>query len=682
MDLGKGKAARASSGARWVLPMLVCGIFLALAVPAAAHIERASYWPFPEAENAGGQPAGGAIPTARDLPSALNKAAVGDTRVVCEGTVPKWPKKQIKKAKKKLKGKARKKKLKKLKKGYKKKVNANPSIKALEASIKDAQAHGYKLRSSQPALILTNQNAKELRRVNKQLLTLCAYHEIQPAVTASHNNDRVVIMPGLYTEPTSRKAPTHDPACANLVETNDHGTTGALSYKYQSKCPNDQNLIAVIGRATTDLTVPQPPALDRHGIPDAGVCIRCNLQMEGSGVKPDDVTIDGGDPALGDHGPGGENPPDYAKDVGVRADRADGFVIRNVKVRHFNEHGVYEMETDGFLLDRVKMAYNSEYGLLTFVADHSLVENCEAWGSGDSGLYPGAGADLGDAVDPDGTHPERRRYGTEMRNCDSHHNTGGYSGTDGNSVWVHHNNFYDNTLGFTTDVFTAPGHPGFPQDSDLVENNNFYDNNFNSYLPPCAPGQSPGPAQPGQSPAAPGGNCSDIDPTIPVPVGTGMWIAGGNHNIMRNNRFFDNWRRGTMLFAVPDALVCGPAGSVDESLLAGCNATGFSTSYNNQYYGNSMGVAPDGSKQPNGTDFWWDDFVGNTGNCWHDNNGVDGTPASVTSMPAAPLLPSNCVASIGLGVGNTLAEAELLGCFASFSQGVGDCPWFTTPPKP
>jgi hypothetical protein len=659
--------------------MLVCGIFLALAVPAAAHVERASYWPFPEAENASGQPAGGAVPTARDLPSALNKAAVGDTRVVCEGTVPKWPKKQIKKAKKKLKGKARKKKLKKLKKGYKKKVNANPSIKALEASIKDAQAHGYKLRSSQPALILTNQNAKELRKVNKQLLTLCAYHEIQPAVTASHNNDRVVIMPGLYTEPTSRKAPIHDPACANLVETNDHGTTGALSYKYQAKCPNDQNLIAVIGRATTSLPVPQPPALDRHGIPDAGVCIRCNLQMEGSGVKPDDVTIDGGDPALGDHGPGGDNPPDYAKDVGVRADRADGFVIRNLKVRHVNEHGVYEMETDGFLLDRVKMAYASDYGLLTFVADHSLIENCDAWGSGDSGLYPGAAADLGDAVPAD-----QRRYGTEMRNCDSHHNTGGYSGTDGNSVWIHHNNFYDNTLGFTTDVFTAPGHPGFPQDSDLVENNNFYDNNFNTYLPPCAPGQVPGPAQPGQSPDAPGGNCSDVDPTIPVPVGTGMWIAGGNHNIMRDNRFFNNWRRGTMLFAVPDQLVCGPAGSVDPSLLAGCNPLQVppSTSYNNQYYDNKMGVAPDGSHQPNGTDFWWDDFPSNTGNCWHDNTGVDGTPASVTSMPAAPLLPANCATSIGLGVGNPLAETELLGCFASFSQGVGDCPWFTTPPRP
>ena len=118
-----------------------------------------------------------------------------------------------------------------------------------------------------------------------------------------------------------------------------------------------------------------------------------------------------------------------------------------------------------------------------------------------------------------------------------HHNTAGYSGTAANAVWVHHNNFYDNALGFTTDVFTAAGHPGFPQDSDLIEHNNFYSNNFNPYLP-----QPPD---------------EEVIPTIPVPVGTALWIAGGNNNELRNNHFWDNWRRGMMLFAVPDRFVCG-----------------------------------------------------------------------------------------------------------------------------
>jgi hypothetical protein len=661
------------------MPIIVGGVLLAFAASAAAHVERASYWPDPGPENVGaGQTAGGAVPQYRDLWTALNKAAPGDTRVVCQGTVPKYPKKKIKKARKKLHGKALKRKVKKLKRSYKKKVNANASIKALNASLKDAQAHGFKLRASQPALAVTNRDAKQFRRYNKKLLAHCGYHEIQPAVTASQNNDRVVIMPGLYTEPTSRSAPTHDPKCASLVETNDKGETGALTYKYQATCPNDQNLIAVIGRAVTDKPVPSPPALDRHGVPDAGICIRCNLQIQGSGVKPDDVTIDGGDPALGDHSPPGDNPPRYAKDIGIRVDRADGFVVRNLKVRHANEHGIYQVETDGFLLDRVKMAYSSEYGFLSFVADHSLIENCDAWGSGDSALYPGATADLGEAVPA-----AQRRYGTELRNCDGHHSASGFSGTDSNAVWIHRMNFYDNMLGYTVDVFTAPGHPGFPQDSNLVENNNFYSNNLNLYLPPCPAGQSPGPPVEGQNADNPGGNCSDVVPTVPLPVGTGLWIAGGNANIARNNRFWNNWRRGTMLFAVPDQLVCGPAGSVDPALLAGCDPLKVppSTSYRNEFYGNKMGVAPDGSQQPNGTDFWWDDFPSNTGNCWHDNTGVNGTGASVTSTPAS--LPAACNGtSIGLGLGNPMAESELLGCFAAFDQGVGDCPWFTTPAKP
>ena len=38
-----------------------------------------------------------------------------------------------------------------------------------------------------------------------------------------------------------------------------------------------------------------------------------------------------------------------------------------------------------------------------------------------------------------------------------HHSSLGYSGTDGNSVKVDNNNFYDNAMGFSTDVFTAAG---------------------------------------------------------------------------------------------------------------------------------------------------------------------------------------------------------------------------------
>ena len=599
---------------------VAAAILIAVLMPAAAsaHVERASYWPDP-APDCSVQPCtGGQVPSAKTLASALDNSA---TKVVCQAD----------------------------------------SLARVQQSIANAQTNGYTLRSTQPKVKITAAEGTALLALNKKLVKRCDYSAIQAAVNDSGNNGRVVIMPGIYTEPASRAKPTNDPACAQYGIQNDKGQTGALSYKWQFYCPNDQNLIAVLGRAPGAVNPPEPPLENRQNIPDLGPCIRCNLQIEGSGPSPDDVVIDAGRVESGDGGPNGS-----AKDVGIRADRADGIVIRNLKVRHPAEHAFYVLESDGYLLDRFHAFYAGEYGVLTFVEDHGEMSNCEAMGSGDSGLYPGAGADTGH--DRDTAVNPTFRYSQEIHHCDSHHNTSGYSGTDGNAVHLHDNNFYDNALGFTTDVFTAPGHPGYPQDSDLIEDNSFYSNNFNPYLPG-----------------------SDVTPSVPVPVGTGMWIAGGNDNVVRNNRFYDNWRRGVMLFAVPDQVVCGPLG-IDPSLLAGCNPTTVppSTSYRNDFYGNIMGKEPGllGAVKPNGTgdvttgrtDFWWDQFLGTTGNCWRNNTGPDGTQLSVTSTPPQPLLPSNCGLSIGT-VGPQ-QEPELLNCLADIEYDTSTCPWFTTPSKP
>ncbi len=648
--------ARKARHRRGVMLVAIAVAAIAVLVPSLAfgHIERASYWPDPAPDTSVKPAAGGSVPAVRSIFSALKKKKPGKTRVVCQ-TVPS----------KKLR-----------KHGTSKQLSKNKSMKKLNKGLKKAQKKGYKLRPSQPAIKIKKKKAKKYRNFNLKLLRQCKYNSIQAAVTASHNNDRVEIMPGLYKEPKSRAKPTNDPACDQYKITNDKNQAGAVSYAYQWHCPNDQNLIAVLGRALTNTPVPQPPLLDRHNIPDAGACIRCNLQIQGTGVSPDDVIVDAGRVESGDGAPIGS-----VKDVGIRADRADGFVLDNIKVRHAKEHDVYVEETDGSHLDHFKVPYAGEYGLLTFVADHSLIENCDAWGSGDSGLYPGASADLGEGVPPG-----QRRYGTELRNCDMHHNLLGYSGTDGNAVWLHDNNFYDNSMGFSTDVFTAPGHPGFPQDSDLLEHNNFYDNNFNSYLPECAAGQKPGPSGPNQG-------CSDVTPAEPVPVGTGMWIAGGNANVVRNNRFYDNWRRGVMLFAVPDAFVCNDP----DNQVAGCNnvppngPSTSATSYRNKFFDNQMGQAPDGSASPNGVDFWWDQggvIIDTTpgytsGNCWYNNTGSNGTAGGVTGLPSpggAPPdnLPSSCENSPLPGAQHGQVTEEL----ACTELGATSCPWFTTPPKP
>jgi hypothetical protein len=667
-------AGKSFVAGRMLVVLAATAMAMVFPASAMAHTERASYFPDPAPDCSVDPCAGGAVPTARSLASAAYEDR--GSRVVCQ----------------------------------------RDSLRRAQRSIQTAQKTGYVLRPSLGPQTISSREGRALLDVNRKLFMHCRFRSIQDAVDASGNNDRVVIMPGLYTEPKSRAAPTFDPACDPYRITNDRGETTALSYKYQFYCPNDQNLIAVLGREPGAVDPPATPAEDRHGIPDLGPCIRCNLQIEGSGVGPDDVIIDAGRVKSGDGAPHRS-----VKDVGIRVDRADGTVIRNVKVRHAREHTIYVLESDGYLLDRFKVFYPGEYGVLTFVEDHGLMQNCEAVGADDSGLYPGAGADTGvgrdsapqewkDYEDP-GYSYGNFRYSQEIRDCDSHHNASGYSGTDGNATHLHHNNIYDNVLGFTTDVFTAAGHPGFPQDSDLVEYNNFYSNNFDAYHD-----------QPAETQVFSG---------EPFPIGVGLWIAGGNDNEIRYNHFYDNHRRGTMAFAVPDQLVCGDLGDVTPSQLAGCDPAAVppSTSYRNQFWGNVMGRAPSvdppmtcpalptlgpcsewepGEIAANGslaradrTDFWWDQYAGNTGNCWHDNVGLgpvqDGTMETVRALPeAAPeaganvpgALPSVCD-DTSVGTGGPAQEAELVNCFAAITF-EGDpnsppeyngqnCDWFDSP---
>jgi parallel beta helix pectate lyase-like protein len=599
----------------------------ALACPALApaHIERPAYWPDPSADQHVNPAAGGRVPTARSLASALDTSQPGRTLVVCK----------------------------------------TGSLSVAQRSIHEAQTEGFKLRPTLHRQQLSAAAANRLLSLNRRFALLCAYNSIQRAVFDARNNDLIVVMPGVYAEQHSRQQPTNDPACQQYLTDTDFGGGGpvGLSYRYQYKCPNDQALINVLGRRPAPGD-PPPPQEDRHGIPDLGPCIRCNLQIQGSGAKPEDVVIDSGNVSAGNGGPSGAG---SKKDVALKVDRADGFVLKNVTARHAKEHDVYVLETDGYLLDKVKFFYAGEYGHLTFASDHGLTQNCEAAGNGDAAVYPGGAPDSRDDTAPNAPDPRdtsfypRPRFNQTITRCDLHHSNLGYSGTMGNATHVVDNNFYDNTTGIATDSFYAGGHPGFPQSAAVFESNNIYSNNFNDYAAD-----------------------SDVKSAVGVPLGTGILIAGGNSNIVRNNRIYDNWRRGTMLLAVPDVLSCPPGQQT-------CTAQNVaSTSYDNRYYGNQVGFGPAGRAKPNGVDFWWDEFPTNTGDCWHDNVGPDGTNASwtgdpqrfaTTGMSVPGFLPEDCDAPTNVGLGDPLKEAVLAYC-ANVATGDPSCEWYQMPPKP
>jgi hypothetical protein len=617
---------RDSSGAG-VGPLALAVTFAALALPAAAtaHIERPAYWPDPTADRSVTPPAGAVVPKARSLASALDRSAPGRTRVVCK----------------------------------------RGSLRRALSSIRRARRHGYRLRPTLKLHRLGADRADRLARVNRAFAQRCRYRQIQAAVFDSGNDDRIVIMPGVYAEPRSRKQPTSDPRCAKYLTDTDFGGGGpvGLSYRYQWNCPNDQALINVLGRKP-GRGAPPPPLTDRHGIPDLGPCVRCNLQIEGSTPNPADTVIDSGRIAAGNGGPSAVG---SKKDVALKADRADGFVLRDVTVRHAKEHDVYVLETDGYRLNRVKLFYAGEYGALMFASDHGLTANCDGVGNGDAAVYPGGAPETDDDPAPNAPDPRdtsfypRPRLNQVIRRCDLHHNNMATSGTMGNGVHIVHNNIYGNTAGIVTDSFYAGGHPGFPQSGAVFEKNKVYSNNFDDY----APG-------------------SDVKSSTGVPLGTGILIAGGNGDIVRDNRIYDNWRRGTMLLAVPDAISCPPG----TQTCGISNAT--STSFDNRYYDNVMGIAPSGERKPNGVDFWWDEFPTTTGNCWSDNTGPDGTNAGWTADPSrfvAPnrsipgFLPESCGDPGNVGTGDPGKEAMLTYC-ASTAIGDPTCDWYARPARP
>ncbi|MBB5082460.1 right-handed parallel beta-helix repeat-containing protein [Nonomuraea endophytica] len=409
-----------------------------------------------------------------------------------------------------------------------------------------------------------------LKQRNIQLYELCQQKGVRNLQEAIDKVDRpgmaIAILPGLYLEEPGRAAPTG--ACANLPARWSSWGYQILSFEQQQACPHNQNLVAILGKK--------------------------DLQIEGTGAGPLDVVIDA----------------EYRKLNAIRADRTNGIYFRNFTAQRTTFNSLYVLETDGFVIDKVLTRWNDEYGFLTFASDHGLYTDCESYGNGDGGLYPGSASNLND-----GRGHEVPRYAIEIRRCKSHDNALGYSGTAGDSMWVHDNEFYDNMVGATMDSLW-PDHPGLPQNHAKFENNKIYNNNRDYYRytrdGTCA-----------KPPAERGYEKGVVCPQVGVPPGTGILVAGGNYNVFRNNRVWGHAGSAFHLFGVP-AFIRG-----EEAL-----AKQADTSNHNRYEGNVFGVSPTGEQRPNGRNVWWDGQ--GTGNCFQADTGASSPQALPVCGASAP----------------------------------------------
>lgn len=468
-----------------------------------------------------------------------------------------------------------------------------------------------------------------LRSFNESLLGECAHEHLQAAVDAvQEQGTTIYVLPGIYREEPSVEAP-----CAEDYD------GGVVEYDLIVSCGEVINLITVAGDDPADADISCDNQL-------------CDLQIEGTGAVPQDTKVVGGFTEDGD----------WRRHNGLKADRADGFVLVNMTFELFRENAIYIHETDGYLLDRVEANYNDLYGILTFTSDHGVISNCETHHNGDSGIYPGSAAD----VNAGRTEAEPlTRWSVEIFGCTTHHNALGFSGTAGNSVWFHDNVVHSNGAGYVTDSFVG-GHPGMPQDSAMLEDNLIFGNNVDYYRNvrgDDAPCQAERPADRGYEDGV-------VCPAFPVPVGTGVLIAGGNTNLIRDNQIFDNWRAGVMLFWVPGAI----RGDFDP-------LAQLDTSNGNRFVDNAFGIHPSGVVQPNGLDAWWDDE--GVGNCWQGN---DSSAGELTHNSVNPLGLPDCDSGGSLSpVGNFVKSAGLVPCATYNREDQPDpagCDWFRTPPEP
>ena len=455
------------------------------------------------------------------------------------------------------------------------------------------------------------------KRIRLRQLKKCRFRHIQSAVNRAKTNDRIQIMPGLYREKPSRKVPVDQPECAAMFEVPDDGDAKVPTYEHQVKCPNSRNLIAVIGDSLAD--------------PDRECDQKCNLLIEGMGRRPKDVLIEG----------------DRLKKDVIRADRADGFFLRNVWVEQGAFNDVDVVETNGFRLRQLVTPYGQNYGVLSFASDHGLYEHIEAFGNGDSGIYPGSG--------PEG---HCQRYGIEIRHVNSHHNVLGYSGTAGNGTWTHNSRFHDNNAGISDDSF-ASGHPGMPQDCSKWVANQVNSNNENYFTNDRDAYCKNTPFEKRKK--------EIVCPQFQAPVGSGFILYGVNSNIIQDNAIYDNWRSGVRLFWVPASV----RGENDP-------AKQFDTSNGNHFIGNQMGLAPDNKRAPNGVDFFWDEQ--GIGNCWQGNEAPGG---KVTSDPATlPQCPEGSIFQSSPAPQKFAAEAPCASWDPDTMPDPPGCTWFTTPAKP
>lgn len=129
---------------------------------------------------------------------------------------------------------------------------------------------------------------------------------------------------------------------------------------------------------------------------------------------------------------------------GIRITNGDNIVLEDFTVEDASGDNIKVMDTDGITFRRVKAAWtgpinveNGSYGLYPVICKNVLIEECEAMGSSDAGIYVGQSEKV------------------IIRNNKAYQNVAGIESENSDDVEIYDNEAYDNTGGIL--VFNLPG---------------------------------------------------------------------------------------------------------------------------------------------------------------------------------------------------------------------------------
>lgn len=308
---------------------------------------------------------------------------------------------------------------------------------------------------------------------------------------------------------------------------------------------------------------------------------------------------------------------EFKRPMGFLVQDADNVVIENITARYATLNNIYWTGADGFRGSYLTSYNSGDYGIYSFASKNGVFEDSWASGSLDSGFYIGQCKPC---------HQTIRRVKSTLSGL-------GYSGTNaGGDLLITDSEWWDNYAGgITPNTLDSEENP--PQ-SDVVITNNYVHGNQNT-------------------------NAPYKDPAFASVYGMGIVVAGGEDNVVKNNRVEDHLYFGIAVMPIPGI---GP-GPVDE-----VPATGnFYPTRNNRIEGNTVsgsGVADLALGAPSAE-----------GNCFTGND-------FTTSLPPAIETAYTCTSPPPAG-GDPAATAILASNFARATAGElapGD--WKTQPVPP